>query len=133
MLGLMAGFLLLVGAVGSIKWDNELTKMIYSNAQHRYALAALNVSSGLIFWLALIGLYVPAGWGIKLNVLGCLWFLAGTILIEVFEANAILWTESIADVVFWAAFPIVQLVCVLAGGSTNPATAEGPLTGPGNS
>jgi hypothetical protein len=125
MLAVMAGALMLVGAVGSIKWDNELTRAIYTNADHRYALAALNVSSGLIFGIALIGLYLPAQWGLKLNVIGCAWYLVGTLVIEVFEGGKIVWTESIADVVFWAAFPIVQIVCILAGSSRNPAFVGG--------
>jgi len=120
MLGVMAGALMLVGAVGSIKWENELTEMLYANADHRYALAALNVSSGLIFLIALIGLYLPAQWGLKLNVIGCGWYLVGTLVIEVFEGDKIVWTESMADVVFWGSFPIVQIVCILAGSSRNP-------------
>ena len=126
MLAVMAGALMLVGAVGSIKWENELTRALYTNADHRYALAALNVSSGLIFGIALIGLYLPAQWGLKLNVIGCAWFLVGTLVIEVFEGDKIVWTESMADVVFWGSFPIVQIVCILAGSSRNPAFAGGP-------
>ena len=126
MLGVMAGALMLVGAIGSIKWENELTQAIYTNADHRYALAALNVSSGLIFGLALIGLYLPAQWGLKLNMVGCAWFLAGTLVIEIFEGSEVVWTESMADVVFWGSFPIVQIVCILVGSSRNPAFVGGP-------
>jgi len=126
MLAVMAGALMLVGAVGSIKWENELTRVLYTNADHRYALAALNVSSGLIFCIALIGLYLPAQWGLKLNVIGCAWYVVGTLVIEVFEGDKIVWTESMADVVFWGAFPIVQIVCILAGSSRNPAFVGGP-------
>jgi len=125
MLAVMAGALMLVGAVGSIKWENELTRALYANADHRYALAALNVSSGLIFCIALIGLYLPAQWGLKLNVIGCAWYVVGTLVIEVFEGDKIVWTESMADVVFWGAFPIVQIVCILAGSSRNPAFVGG--------
>ena len=125
MLAVMAGALMLVGAVGSIKWENELTRALYANADHRYALAALNVSSGLIFGIALIGLYLPAQWGLKLNVIGCAWYLVGTLVIEVFEGDKIVWTESMADVVFWGAFPIMQIVCILAGSSRNPAFVGG--------
>ena len=125
MLAGMAGALMLVGAVGSIKWENELTGALYTNADHRYALAALNVSSGLIFCIALIGLYLPAQWGLKLNVIGCAWYLVGTLVIEVFEGDKIVWTESMADVVFWGAFPIVQIVCILVGTSRNPAFVGG--------
>ncbi|MDP6633360.1 MAG: hypothetical protein QGG42_00495 [Phycisphaerae bacterium] len=125
MLGGMAGALLLVGALGSIKWENELTQALYTNADHRYALAALNVSSGLIFCIALIGLYLPAAWGLKLNVIGCGWYVVGTLVIEVFEGDKIVWTESMADVVFWGSFPIVQIVCILVGSSRNPALVGG--------
>ena len=125
MLCIMAGGLLLTGAVGSIKWENALTRAIYENPEHRYALAALNVSSGLIFAIALIGVYLPAHWGLKLNVIGCAWYLVGTMVIEVLEPGKVVWTESIADVVFWSAFPIVQIVCLLAGTSTNPAFVGG--------
>ena len=109
----------------SIKWENALTRAIYENPEHRYALAALNVSSGLIFAIALIGVYLPAHWGLKLNVIGCAWYLVGTMVIEVLEPGKVVWTESIADVVFWSAFPIVQIVCLLAGTSTNPAFVGG--------
>lgn len=126
MLCIMAGGLLLTGAVGSIKWENALTRAIYANPEHRYALAALNVSSGLIFWIALIGVYLSVRWGLKLNVIGCAWYLVGTMLIEVLEPGKVVWTESIADVVFWSAFPIVQIVCLLAGTSSNPAFVGGP-------
>jgi hypothetical protein len=125
MLGIMAGALMLVGAVGSIKWENELTQALYANPDHRYALAALNVSSSLIFCVALIGLYLPAQWGLKLNVIGCGWYVVGTLVIEIFEGDTMIWTESMADVVFWGAFPIVQIVCILAGRSRNPAFVGG--------
>ena len=125
MLCIMASGLLLTGAVGSIKWENALTRAIYANPEHRYALAALNVSSGLIFWIALIGIYLPAQWGLKLNVIGCAWYLVGTMVIEVWEGGKVVWTESMADIVFWSAFPIVQIVCLLAGTSENPAFVGG--------
>ena len=125
MLCIMAAALLLTGAVGSIKWENALTRAIYANPEHRYALAALNVSSGLIFWIALIGVYLPAQWGLKLNVIGCAWYLVGTMVIEVLEGGKVVWTESMADIVFWSAFPIVQIVCLLAGTSRNPAFVGG--------
>ena len=133
MLLMMASALLLVGALGSIKWDNDLTTAIYPTPEHRYGLAALNVSSGLIFWVALIGLYLPARWGLKLNLIGCAWFMAGTMLLEIMESGKVVWTESIADVVFWSAFPIIQIVCVLAGTSRNPAfVGEGESLGAGD-
>ena len=125
MLCIMASALLLTGALGSIKWENALTRAIYTNPEHRYAMAALNVSSGLIFWIALIGVYLPVPWGLKLNVIGCAWYLVGTMLVEVMEGGKVAWTESIADVVFWSAFPIVQIVCILAGTSRNPAFVGG--------
>jgi len=132
MLLMMASALLLVGALGSIKWENALTTAMYPSPEHQYALAALNVSSGLIFWIALIGVYLPARWGLKLNLIGCAWFMAGTMLLEVMESGKVVWTESIADVVFWSAFPTIQIVCILAGTSRNPAfvgEAESPGAG----
>lgn len=125
MLCIMAGALLLIGALGSIKWENDLTRAIYTNPEHRYALAALNVSSALVFWIALIGVYLSTPWGLKLNVIGCAWFLVGTMLMEVLEGGKVVWTESIADVVFWSAFPIIQIVCIVVGTSRNPALVGG--------
>ncbi len=123
---IMAIYLVVTGGVGSIKWDNDLVKSIYPDPQHRYALAALNLSSGLILWIAIIGLYVPLQWGLKLNVVGCVWYLAGTIVWEIFQGGKVAWTESLSDIVFWSTVPIVQIVCILVGSSANsPKAAEG--------
>lgn len=121
MLCIMACVLVLSGAAGSIKWDNPLTRTLYPNADHRYAMAAVNLSTGLIFWVALIGIYLPAHWGLKLNVIGCLWYLVGTVLLEIWEGSKVAWTESISDIVFWSTFPVIQIVCILVGSSETPA------------
>ena len=125
MLCIMAAYLALTGGLGSIRWDNDLTKTLYPDPEHRYALAALNLSSGLILWIALIGVYVPVQWGLKLNVIGCLWYLVGTILCEILEGGKVAWSESLSDIAFWGTFPIVQIVCILVGSSRNPTIVGG--------
>ncbi len=125
MLCIMACVLVLAGGAGSIKWDNELTKAFYPNPEHRYATAALNMSSGLLFWIALIGVYLPARWGLKLNVIGCVWYLVGTVLLEIWAGGKVTWAESISDIVFWGTFPIVQILCILIGSSKDPALVRG--------
>lgn len=128
LLCLLAIYLVITGAVGSIKWDNDLVRSIYPDPEHRYALAALNLSSGLILWIALIGLYVPLRWGMKLNIVGCVWYLAGTIVWEIFQSGKVAWTESLSDIVFWSTVPIVQIVCILVGSSANSSGATEVLS-----
>ncbi|MCE5277677.1 MAG: hypothetical protein ABFD92_16190 [Planctomycetaceae bacterium] len=125
MLAIMATVLAVAGALGSIKWNNALTEMLYPSQGQRFGGAALNLSSGLIFWIALIGVYLPARWGLKLNIIGCLWYLVGTILLEAFDPGKIVWSESISDIVFWGTFPIIQIVCLVIGSSHNPTLVGG--------
>ena len=124
---IMAVYLVVTGGVGSIKWDSDLTKRLYPDPEHRYALAALNLSSGLILWIALVGLYVPVRWGLKLNVIGCVWYLVGTIMWEIWQGGKVAWTESFSDIVFWSTVPILQVACILVGSSTNPAIVGGEV------
>jgi len=125
MLGIMALALVVAGGLGSIRWNNEVTRAIYPSPEHQYAGAALNLSAGLIFWIALIGAYLPARWGIKLNIIGCLWYLVGTILLEVLAGGKVAWSESLSNIVFWSSFPIIQIVCLVIGFSSNPALVGG--------
>lgn len=115
MLLIMAIVMLLTGAVGSIKWDNALTQAFYSNPEQRYASAALNVSTGLLFAIAMIGVYLSEKWGVKLNLIACAWYFVGATLVEIWEADKITWTESIADLIFWSSFPIIQVACIVIG------------------
>ena len=121
MLAIMATALVAAGGLGSIRWNNALTRMIYPSPEQQYAGAALNLSSGLVFWIALIGVYLPAKWGIKLNIIGCLWYLVGTILLQALAGGKVAWSESVSNIVFWSGFPIIQIVCLVVGASTNPA------------
>ena len=121
MLIIMAAAMMVTGALGSIKWENSLTELLYNKPEQRFATAAVNVSTGLIFLIASIGNYLPASWGLKMNVIGCVWYLIGIFLLELAEFETIIWTESLADIIFWGAFPIVQITCVLVGTSRNPA------------
>ena len=116
----MATFLVFTGAIGSIKWDNEIVRTFYPDAAHRYAAAALNLSTGLIFWIALIGVYLPARWGLKLNVIGCMWYLVGTIVWEIWQGGKVAWAESLSDIMFWGSVPVIQMVCIVVGSSRNP-------------
>jgi hypothetical protein len=115
MLLIMAIAMLLTGAIGSIKWDNALTQTFYSNPEQRFASAALNVSTGLLFAIAMIGVYLSEPWGVKLNLIACAWYLVGATLVEIWEADKITWTESIADLMFWGSFPIIQVACIVIG------------------
>ena len=56
-----------------------------------------------------------------LNLIGCVWYLVGTIMWQIWQGGKVAWTESLSDIVFWGTVPIVQITCILVGSSTNPA------------
>lgn len=90
----------------------------------------LNLVSGVLFAITAIGIYAMAPWGIKLNIISCVVYVTGTLIVEMIELDKGQVMESLADVTFWSALPIIQLTLMLV--ATGRKTPPPPPNDAGN-
>ena len=120
--------LLATGGALSVKaeWARGYDKdaiVIPADETQYYATSMLNLVSGILYAVTAIGLYALTPWGKKLNIISCAVYVVGTLLVEIIELDKGNAMESLADVTFWSALPIIQLTLMLVA-SSQPESAE---------
>lgn len=130
---MFAFVLLTTGGILSVKsqwvrgFDPTNTIVPASDTQY-YATAVNNLFCGILYTITAIGFYAVRPWALRLNILSCVCYAVGTLVVEIIEIDKGNVTESFADVIFWSTLPIIQLTLTLiAGGRARAAAGVSPL------
>ncbi|MEW6359742.1 MAG: hypothetical protein AB1696_25615 [Planctomycetota bacterium] len=129
---IFAVVLLLTGGFLSIKaeWARSIdvdSVIIPTDDTQYYATSMLNLVAGILYAITAIGLYAMTDWAVKLNVISGAVYVLGTLIVEMIEIDKGNVMESLADVTFWSALPIIQLTLLLVAMGPRGAAAERPL------
>ena len=122
---LSSGGLLSIKAEWAREIDRDSLIIPGTDAQY-YATAILNLVTGILYAITAIGLYAMTAWGKKLNIISVTVSVVGTLIVEMLEVDRGNALESVADVLFWSALPIIQLTLMLVAtsGKTPPPLPE---------